>query len=474
MRLEILQEKWSKSPFYKWWILIAVEFALLFVGANSVMVNLALPEISHFFKTPIAISKWFLIAPSVIMTLFFPVFGKVATKIGYKKLFLSGMVCLTLSSCLCAVAPSIVMLIISQTILGIGATAILAICNGILFFTFSPDNRFFAMSLNPVVSALGNAIGFILGGLFIDLEGWTSIYWINIPIGILGTVFSFLIFSGKTLGSDTLTPPAPFDFKGSFFFAFSLGVTLIALSECFFSPWVLLLIAISITGFILQEKKARDPILQLPLFKNGIFTVGMITRIVIQIISSIFLFFIPLQTSLQFHISSHKTGWVMASFAAALLIAGPIGGELSQKYGSKLIRSLGFSFALCSILTLFSLESPIFFSDASFWMMSLALFFLGIAIGFFNPANTTHILNNIPKSEVSSVSSFIWCASYLGNAIGPAIGSLILYHKIPKDAVLSPVILQKTVEHSMEFLFPIGVLGLLLCLLPIGKPLDKS
>lgn len=190
---------------------------------DSSIVNVALPTISTQLHTDLSTLQWVVTAYLLTISSLLPVFGRIADLVGRKKIFGLGFIIFTLGSLLCGLSGNIWMLVGMRIFQAIGASMLMSNSSAIITAAFPVQERGRALGLTGTVVALGNLSGPAIGGLLIGFTSWHAIFWINIPIGILGFLAAHLVLPEDKLQRTEET----FDILGAVFFYFGYGQPLI-------------------------------------------------------------------------------------------------------------------------------------------------------------------------------------------------------------------------------------------------------
>src|SRR5881227_835102 len=174
----------------KWWTLGAVAFGLFMIMLDNTIVNVALPAIEHSLHMSISSLEWIVTAYALTFAALLITGGKLGDMFGRRKMFIVGLVVFTLASLACGLAPSAGFLIGSRAVQGIGAALMNPATLSIIVATFPPKQRGQAIGIWAGVSALALAIGPLGGGLIVENLNWNWIFFVNVPVGILGIVVS--------------------------------------------------------------------------------------------------------------------------------------------------------------------------------------------------------------------------------------------------------------------------------------------
>src|SRR6476646_1303257 len=258
----------------KWWTLLAVSFGLFMIMLDNTVVNVALPSIATSFNVSLSQLEWVVVGYALSFATFMLTGGKLADRYGRRKLFVIGLVIFTGASLACGLAPSVGFLIGARVVQGVGGAIMNPATLSIITATFPPRQRGTAIGIWAGVSALALAIGPLVGGLLTEKVNWSWIFFINIPVGVLGVVAArlFIDETKDTSKEQRLDLPGLVT-SGIGLFALTYGL-IETNDHSWTSTRVLSLFAIAVVSlnvFVLLELRQRLPMLDLSLFKNPTF-----------------------------------------------------------------------------------------------------------------------------------------------------------------------------------------------------------
>src|SRR5262245_34328466 len=179
----------------KWWTLAAVAFGLFMIMLDNTIVNVALPSIQRDLHMPISSLEWVVTAYALTFAALLITGGTLADLFGRRRIFIVGLVVFTVASLLCGLAPSAGFLIGMRALQGVGAAMMNPATLSIISATFPPKERGQAIGIWAGISALALAIGPLVGGLIVDNISWNWIFYVNVPVGVVGIVVSRLVIS---------------------------------------------------------------------------------------------------------------------------------------------------------------------------------------------------------------------------------------------------------------------------------------
>src|SRR3954467_10047049 len=257
----------------KWWTLFAVAFGLFMIMLDNTVVNVALPSIREDLGISISELEWIVNGYALTFGVLLLSGGKLADMFGRRRIFMVGLVIFTASSFFCGFANSAGVLIGARVIQGSGAALMNPATLSIIVATFPPRQRGTAIGIWAGVSAMALAIGPLVGGAITEHVNWSWVFYINVPIGILGLVAARLfIDESKDTSAQRL------DLPGLVTSAIGLVALTYALIESNGGGWgypavlgVFVVAAVFLIGFVLLERHQRLPMLDLSLFRNSTF-----------------------------------------------------------------------------------------------------------------------------------------------------------------------------------------------------------
>ena len=281
----------------KWWTLAALSFALFMIMLDNTVVNVALPSIQRDLGIGISELEWIVTAYALSFAVFLLTGGKLADRYGRRRIFLIGLVVFTVSSLACGLAGSAGLLIGARTVQGIGAALMMPATLSIISAVFPARERGAAIGIWAGVSAMALAIGPLVGGVLAEKANWNWIFFINVPVGVLGIVAAFILVpeSRDTSAVQRL------DLPGLITSAVAVFALTYALIEANTYGWTSArilalfgLFALSLAAFIVLELRQRAPMLDLALFKDGTFAGANTVALMVSLAMFGVFFFISL------------------------------------------------------------------------------------------------------------------------------------------------------------------------------------
>jgi EmrB/QacA subfamily drug resistance transporter len=411
---------------YKWKAMAVVWIGIFMATLDGSIVNVALPTLTDYFKTDITTIEWVVMAYLVTITSLLLSLGRISDMIGRKVIFAGGLAVFTLGSGLCAFSTTEGQLILFRIFQGIGAAMLMATGIAIITHAFPPRERGRAMGLIGTVVAIGSMTGPVLGGFLIQTVGWQSIFYINIPVGIVGTIMAF-----KVLHADEKSKGQEFDIPGALTLFVSLIALLLALSEGQEKGWgssfIISLFILSLAIFIIFiniELRAKQPVLDFRHFRNRPFAAANISALIsfMAMYSIILLMPFLLQDELKY--SPQDVGIVFMAVPLVMSVVSPLSGWLSDRTNSHVLSSIGIGIAALSILSLGYLNDSSSFTEVAF-----RLSLLGLGMGLFQPPNNSIIMGSLPKEQLGIAAGIMGTMRNMGMVIGVAVSGAVFSNR---------------------------------------------
>jgi MFS family permease len=410
---------------YKWTALSNTTLGIFMATLDSSIVLISLPAIFRGIHLdplqPANISYllWMLMGYLVVTAVLVVTFGRLGDIFGRVRMYNAGFAVFSAASLALSLCPwtgtdGALWLIGWRVVQGIGGALLMANSMAILTDAFPVEERGFAMGINMVAAIAGSFIGLIAGGILADIN-WRAVFWINVPIGVFGTVWAYMKL--RELGAKN---EAHIDWWGNLTFGGGLIMILIGLTYGLLphghhnmgwtGPWVLfeLLGGVALLlVFAWIETRVTDPMFRLDLFKIRPFAMGNMASLLasigrggLQFMLIIWLqgIWLPLH-GYSFERTPLWAGIYMLPLTAGFLIAGPVSGKLSDRYGARPFATGGMLVGAASFGLLMLLPA-----NFSFPVFGSLLVLNGLGMGLFAAPNTTGIMNSVPASQRGSAS----------------------------------------------------------------------
>lgn len=416
----------------QWLILSVTSLGSFMASLNTSIINIALPSITSFYQAPLSSAEWVIMVYLVLLSSLLLIFGRLGDMYGYKKIYVIGFILFTLASLLIVWSPDIFTLISLRGLQALGAAMVIAIVQAILAASFPPGERGRAIGFNSMVVSLGLASGPSIGGLLVNFLSWKSIFFINIPIGIIGSIWAWQI-----LPSHQGTKQR-FDLVGAGAFFISQLCLLLALSHGQSWGWgsnmvISLLIAavVSLVFFIYWENAIPFPMLRLKLFSNRLFAAANSASFFNYLAQYAVTFLMPFYLISTIHLPVYKAGLILTAFPVMMMVTSPISGYWVDKIGSRTLTVLGMGLVATATYILSNLAP-----DTSLVIVVIGLGLVGVGTGLFLTPNNTAIMSSVPPNEVGIGSGMIATMRSLGQVMGVAVSGAVLNTRMAHYATI--------------------------------------
>ncbi|MGA3050848.1 MAG: DHA2 family efflux MFS transporter permease subunit [Chitinispirillaceae bacterium] len=430
---------------YKWWVLGNIMISTFMVVLDSTIVNTALPKIMASFGISVDIAQWILTAYMLAFAVMLPCSGWFADRFGYKRAYAAGLVVFTLFSLLCGLSWNEKSLIVMRIGQGFGGGFLQPIGMAIIMREFPPEKRGLAMGFWAISAAASVSLGPVLGGYLSDNFNWHLIFTINVPVGFLCFLATWII-QREYRRQQTKS----FDYLGFFSLAVFLGFLLFALAsgnaEWNTGGWtsdiLMLCYALSAIGlvvFLITELNIHSPLVNLRLLGHYNFGLSNLVMFIfgLGMFGSVFLIPVYLQNIMGY--TALQSGMVLLPVGIIQAICSPIGGYFSDKVNPKIPISIGIvlfaiSFYLNTYLTIYSEHTQIM----------IPMYLRGIAMGVLFSSLSAVSVAEISRQDMAQASGLMNVIRQVGGSFGVAILQTLLSQRIIFHTAAAGEIINRT------------------------------
>jgi DHA2 family multidrug resistance protein len=412
-----------------WIVAIAVMFATFMEVLDTTVVNVSLPHIAGSLSATIDESTWVLTSYLVANAIVLPLTGWLARTFGRKRLLMASVSGFTISSLLCGLAPSLPLLVAFRLIQGATGGAMQPLSQAVLLEAFPPHERGKAMGFWGLGIVVAPILGPVLGGWLTDTYSWRWVFYINLPVGIASLVMTQLyVFDPSYLRQET----TKIDYWGIGLLALWVGCLQLALDlgqerDWFSSLFITTLIVtsgIGIVAFIVREWVAKEPVVDLHVFKERTYSTGvmLMTTLGFVLYGSLVLLPIMLQTLLGY--PSLQAGIAMAPRGMGSLIGMPAVGFLIGKIDPRKMVAIGLIAGAVTLIWLGQLNL-----NTGYWDVFWPQFVQGLGLSAVFVPLTTISMDPIPRERMGNATSLFNLMRNLGGSIGIAVTGTLLARK---------------------------------------------
>jgi DHA2 family multidrug resistance protein len=399
-------------------VLITLMLGTSMAAIDSSIVNVSLPVIRHQFNANVDQVEWVITAYMISFTLFIPLITWLKNRIGYFNLYIISVAVFTAGSLLCSLSHSLVLLVAARVIQATGGGAITPTSLAILSESFPPEKRGSVIGWWGLGNVMGPALGPTLGGILTHYFGWESVFYVNIPLGILTILLTFRYLS--FLRDKPRTRPT-FDFRGLTWFALfivAVQYTISTISKKGALPELIAGCVCFVLFLYLYIRSARrpQPLLDLTVFRSPDFVHSAIIVIIRSVALFGGMFFLPFLLQGLLGYTPIQSGLLMLPNALMMLVARPYAGK---KADQGLIRSISLLGILLVALSMY-LFSRINVG-ATVLLIILPMIVRGLGISFLVAPVSTALLNSVSREQTSTATSMNSLLQQLGGSIGIAV-----------------------------------------------------
>jgi EmrB/QacA subfamily drug resistance transporter len=428
MRLSIIPEAQRK-----WWTLAAVSFGLFMIMLDNTVVNVALPSIQRDLGADLSSLEWIVTGYALTFAALMLIGGKLADAYGRRLIFVAGIVIFTASSLACGLAGSEEVLIAARIVQGAGAALMNPATLSIIAATFPPRERGTAIGIWAGTSALALAIGPLVGGLLTEHVGWEWIFFVNIPVGVLGIAASFLLIEESKDETHVRL-----DLPGLLTSALGLFSLTYGLIEANSYGWgsgrivgAFILAAVSLGLFLVLERRQRAPMLDLSLFRSGTYTGANLVVLFVALAMFGVFFFVSLYMQNILGYSAVEAGASFLPMTLLIIVLAPIAGRISDRFGSRWLMTGGMFLLACQLVYFSQLGA-----DAGFWNLLPGLVLGGFGMSMTMTPSAAAATRSVPVAKAGVGSAVLNACRQVGGSIGIALmGAIMAAQLTPADPV---------------------------------------
>ncbi len=415
----------------KWKVLITVMFGIFMVILDSTIVNIAFPTLRLEFHASLADAQWVISIYVLALGVTTPVSGFLADRFDIKRIYLIGLAIFTLGSFLCGIAPSLGLLIAARALQGFGGGIAQPLGPAQMYRAFPPKEQGTAFGIFGIALVVAPALGPILGGWLIDLQLWRAIFFVNIPIGIIGVILGSRFLVDYKTGRRPL-----FDRLGLLTAVLGFGAVLYAASVAETNGWtgsITLLIlglgfAILIVHTIVEWNIVKEPMMNLRLFTNPTFLNASLVGYVATVALFGAEFLMPLYLQSFRGRTALEAGLILLGVAATSAIATPTAGRLYDKIGPRMIMVVGFIILCINTWQLAEIQAT---TPISTIVFLLAL--RGLAVGLTLQTSYVTALSSVHLDELPRGSSLLNSTRFVVQAVAVATLATVLVGFLSPD-----------------------------------------
>ncbi len=458
---------------YKWLVAAVFVVGLFMDLLDTTIVNVALPTLASEFDTTTTTLQWVVTGYLLSLAVWIPASGWLGDRFGTKRIFMLALALFTIGSALCGVSWSIESLIFFRVLQGVGGGMLTPVGTAMVFRAFQPNERAQASAVLTIPVAIAPTIGPILGGLIVDHLSWRWIFYVNVPIGIIGFIFASIV-----LREHTEPTPGRFDYLGFVLSGTGLPLILYALSEAPSHGWTstlvvttgLLGIALLALMVLVETKVVQEPMLALRLFKDRMFrtanTVYFMTAA--GLIGVIFL--LPLFLQILRGLSATQSGLTTFPQALGIVAVARFASRMYPKIGPRRMLAAGM------LITAISTSCFLFVDlETSLWWIRAIMFVRGMAFGIVLIPLQAATFSTISPHDTGRASALFNTNRQVASSFGVAILATVLADRGPnlnpeavRQIAANPAALAQLQQAGLDAFHDAYFVGAILALVGFG------
>jgi DHA2 family multidrug resistance protein len=427
MQISVPASEQGRGLAYKWVVAGVVVFGIFMSVLDSTIVNIAVPRLQGVFGASLSSVQWVLTGYTLAQGVATPLTAFLSDRIGIKRFYLIALAAFTIGSALCGLALNLPMLIVFRIIQGAGGASLSPLAITLLYREFPPQERGMAMGLLGVPILLAPAFGPTLGGYLVTFASWQLIFYINVPIGILGIILGMLFLREGERSRRTR-----FDLSGFVLSTSGLALLLYGLSDASTDGWgsskvlgCLISGVLLLTIFVFVEldlaKHEQQPLLDLGVFSNRIFSTSMFASLLVIFALYGGLFLVPVYLQELRQMNAFQAGLVLLPQALASMVAVVVGGRLVDKIGVRAVVIPGLI-----ILGIASWQFTFITVNSPVDSLQFSLILRGLGIGLCVQPLMVSALADIAPRRLAQASSVSTVVRFVGSSLGVAVLSTMV------------------------------------------------
>src|SRR5258706_4737682 len=407
----------------KWAVLAIVAIGVFMATLDTSIVNISLPTIAHYFGVPLSGAiEWVIIAYLVVIAGVLLPIGRLADMIGRKPIWVAGLIIFTTGSAICGASVSLGMLIAARALQGLGGALIMAISPAMLTSAFPAHERGRALGMNAVIVALGVSVGPTLGGIITEHFTWRWIFYVNVPIGIIGVIATLRILTERFHRN-----PGRFDPWGAILLA--IGLVALTLGLSFGQEWgwtsplligTLIIGVLALALLVIVEQRVSDPIIKFSLLRSRVFLSANVSLILSFLALFAVSFMLPFYLEELRGFSTEQAGLLLTPLPLTIAVLAPFSGALADRIGTRWLAAGGLTIACIGLVFISQLDA-----HSSIWDIIWRLVLIGAGQAMFQSPNNSALMGAAPRGQQGVASGFLATGRVMGQSLSVALAGAI-------------------------------------------------
>jgi len=401
-----------------WLIFAATTLGACIVNIDVTIVNVALPFIAKHYTANVGKVQWIISSYVLATCILLPICGRLSDIYTKRFIYLLGFAIFTFGSALCGFATSLTMLILFRLVQGVGAAMIMSNNQALIVMNFPQNLQGRALSVNSMSASFGAIAGPAFGGFLLSILSWRSIFYINIPIGIIGCVVGYYVLPRNEKRLDH-----PLDIIGAIFFAAFISCVLFLFEQFGSGYWVnvknLILLTIAVVAgwlFTSRQKEITHPLINLSLFKVATYLRGNIAAFIVFMAMGGNGVLLPFYLNDVLQLAPGVIGMLMFVGPCTMLVLAPLSGYLTDRFPQKIFVAVGLLLFAAGLIFQGSAGA-----HSSIRHVVIGQIIIGSGFAFFQPPNNVTLFKNFTTTNFGLVSSINALVRNMGRVFGVVI-----------------------------------------------------
>ena len=377
---------------------------------------------------------WVIMGYILISTVILLTLGRMADMLGRVRMYNLGFVTFTVGSVLCGISQNATQLILSRLVQGAGGAMMVVNSAALLTEVFPPNERGKALGINGVTFSAGGVLGPVLGGLILSAASWRWIFFINVPIGLIGTFWGYRVLREIT----PRTKGEKFDAFGAIAFSVGLLSLLAALTLGIEAGWtstpILAIFAVFLAmaaAFFIRERRAANPVLEFSLFRNRVYAFSTLAAMMQSLAMFAVNFLVVFYLQAVRGYDPLKAALLLIPLPIVMAIVAPLSGNLADRIGARIPATLGVVIQALALFG-FTFLKP----DTHYLAIAVGLALMGLGGGLFFSPNTSAAMNAAPKNRLGIASAALATLRQTGMVTSLALAMAVAAASLPRDDMM--------------------------------------
>lgn len=409
------------------WAMLAIAVAVTMAVLDSAVANIALPAIARQLGVAPAESVWVVNAYQLAIVVLLLPLASLGERIGYRRVYIGGLVLFTLGSLACALSGSLATLIASRVAQGLGAAGIMAVNGALVRFTYPQKSLGHGVGLNALVVSVAGAVGPTVASGILAIGPWQWLFAVNVPIGAANIAFAARVLPWSTLSDKAL------DWLSAGLSALAFGLFFIGADTLTHgTPGPLGAIEVAagvLAGVVLFVRERHDarPLIPIDLLRIPVFALSTLTSICSFAAYTLAFIALPFWFQAALHRDQVQTGLLMTPWPVGVGLVAPLAGRLADRVPAAILGTAGLLVLACGLWLMAGLPADASTSSI-LWRMALC----GIGFGFFQAPNNRTMLGSAPRERAGAAGGMLATARLTGMTVGASLTALV-FHTVAND-----------------------------------------